>query len=188
EIFLLYLINNIVDVAEVFKNDPFKKKKTISILCERFCLVSETKKLQEILHIIKNTHIRIYAIYLNKKADSFGTKCDWIYVDANIHGLQEKIKNRVFDISINILSTSIVWPYNVLLAVSSLFCYDDITLVFDNKTICNMCQMNMHIAKPDVNNINRLVAKAILSMTILLRLDRELHNSLNELQASLISL
>ncbi|ETO03515.1 hypothetical protein RFI_33890, partial [Reticulomyxa filosa] len=86
----------------------------------------------------------------------------------------------------NILSTSIVEPYNALLAMYSLSYSSNITLAFDNEAIYNICQRNLHIAKPDVNNINRLIAKVISSVTAPFRFDGELHTNLNELQASLI--
>ncbi|ETN97511.1 hypothetical protein RFI_40018, partial [Reticulomyxa filosa] len=68
----------------------------------------------------------------------------------------------------------------------SLWCFNNITLVFDNEAIYNICQRNLHIAKPDVNNINRLIAKVISSVTAPFRFDGEFHTNLNELQASLI--
>ncbi|ETO27394.1 tubulin alpha-4 chain [Reticulomyxa filosa] len=84
------------------------------------------------------------------------------------------------------ISSSVVEPYNALFAVGSLLDFTDIVLVFDNESMYNICQRNLHIAKPDVSNVNRLIAKVMSSMTVSLRFGGELNASLDELQMNLI--
>jgi len=71
-------------------------------------------------------------------------------------------------------STCVVEPYNALLATHWLIDHMDVSLVLDNEAIYGICQKQLHIAKPDVNNLNRLIAKVISSMTASLRFSGEL--------------
>ncbi|ETO07863.1 hypothetical protein RFI_29526 [Reticulomyxa filosa] len=84
-------------------------------------------------------------------------------------------------------STSILEPYNALLGMQCLVNSTDIVLAFDNESIYNICQRNLHIAKPDISNVNRLIAKVISSTTASLRFSGESSADLNELQMSLVA-
>ncbi|ETO01115.1 alpha-tubulin II, partial [Reticulomyxa filosa] len=61
----------------------------------------------------------------------------------------------------------------------------DIALAFDNESLYNICQRNLHIAKPDMSNVNRLIAKVISSMTASIRFSGELNADLDELRVNL---
>ncbi|ETO01950.1 Alpha-tubulin [Reticulomyxa filosa] len=84
-------------------------------------------------------------------------------------------------------SISILEPYNALFGMQWLVNFTDIVLVFDNESIYNICQRNLHIAKPDISNVNRLIAKVISSTTASLRFSGESSADLNELQMSLVA-
>ncbi|ETO01869.1 hypothetical protein RFI_35571, partial [Reticulomyxa filosa] len=83
------------------------------------------------------------------------------------------------------LSTLIVEPYNAMLAMHWLVDHVDIALAFDNESLYNICQRNLHIAKPDMSNVNRLIAKVISSMTASIRFSGELNANLDELRMNL---
>ncbi|ETO29267.1 hypothetical protein RFI_07856 [Reticulomyxa filosa] len=84
------------------------------------------------------------------------------------------------------LSTSVIEPYNAMLAMRWLLGYTEVILAFDNESIYNICQSNLHIAKPDISNVNRLITKVISSMTASMRFSGELNTNLNELQTNLV--
>ncbi|ETO07642.1 hypothetical protein RFI_29750, partial [Reticulomyxa filosa] len=83
------------------------------------------------------------------------------------------------------LSTCVVEPYNALLATDYLVEHTDISLVLDNEAIYGICQNKLHIAKPDVCNLNRLISKVVSSMTSSLRFQGELNADLGEFQINL---
>ncbi|ETO23785.1 tubulin alpha chain, partial [Reticulomyxa filosa] len=84
------------------------------------------------------------------------------------------------------LSTCVVEPYNALLATQWLLDHTDISLLLDNEAIYGICQKQLRIAKPDLNNLNKLISKVISSMTASLRFRGELNVDLSGLQTNLI--
>ncbi|ETO21824.1 tubulin alpha-3 chain [Reticulomyxa filosa] len=84
------------------------------------------------------------------------------------------------------LSACVVERYNSLLATHWLLDHTEVSLLLDNKAIYGICQKQLRIAKPDVNNLNRLISKVISSMTASLRFSGELNVDLNEFQTNLV--
>jgi tubulin alpha len=84
------------------------------------------------------------------------------------------------------LSTCVVEPYNALLATHWLLDHTEVSLLLDNEAIYGVCQKQLRIQKPDVGNLNRLIAKVISSMTASLRFTGELNVDLNEFQTNLV--
>lgn len=56
------------------------------------------------------------------------------------------------------LSTSVVEPYNAVLASKALLEHADISVMFDNEAIYDICRKNLDIERPSYNNLNRLIA------------------------------
>merc|ERR1712217_878832 len=75
------------------------------------------------------------------------------------------------------ISTCVVEPYNALLTTH---------WVLDNEAIYEICQKNLDIKRPSYDNLNRLIAKAVSSMTASLRFEGELNVDLNEFQTNLV--
>merc|ERR1712045_1107053 len=63
------------------------------------------------------------------------------------------------------ISTSIVEPYNGLLSTHWLLDHTEVSLVLDNEAIYDICQKGLDIKKPGYENLNRLIAKVVSSMT-----------------------
>ncbi|ETO29394.1 tubulin alpha-3 chain [Reticulomyxa filosa] len=84
------------------------------------------------------------------------------------------------------LSTSVVEPYNALLATHWLLDHTDVSLLLDNEAIYGICQKHLHIRRPSYENLNRLISKVISSMTASLRFAGELNVDLNEFQTNLV--
>ncbi|ETO12898.1 Alpha-tubulin [Reticulomyxa filosa] len=59
------------------------------------------------------------------------------------------------------LSTCVIEPYNALLTTHCLLDNIEMSLVFENEAIYNICKNKLLIAKPDVNHLNSLIAKVI---------------------------
>ncbi|ETO14905.1 tubulin alpha-3 chain [Reticulomyxa filosa] len=83
------------------------------------------------------------------------------------------------------LSTCVLEPYNTLLATHLLLNYTEVSLLLDNNAIYGICQKQFRIAKPDLDNLNKLISKVISAMTSSLRFSGELNVDLNEFQTNL---
>merc|ERR1712176_428695 len=75
------------------------------------------------------------------------------------------------------ISTCVVEPYNALLTTHWLL---------DNEAIYEICQKNLDIKRPSYDTLNRLISKAVSSMTASLRFEGELNVDLNEFQTNLV--
>jgi len=84
------------------------------------------------------------------------------------------------------ISTCIVEPYNALLATHWLIDYAEISTVLDNEAIYALCQKQLDIPRPSYETLNRLIAKAVSSMTASLRFEGELNMDLQEFQTNLV--
>merc|ERR1712217_436888 len=84
------------------------------------------------------------------------------------------------------ISTCIVEPYNGLLSTHWLLDHTEVSLVLDNEAIYHICQKKLDIKKPNYENLNRIIAKVISSMTAALRFDGELNVDMNEFQTNLV--
>merc|ERR1712093_924276 len=84
------------------------------------------------------------------------------------------------------ISPCIVEAYNGLLSTYLLLDYTEVSLVLDNEAIYEICQRDLKLRRPTYANINRILAKAVSSMTASLRFDGELNVDLNEFQTNLV--
>eukprot|EP01083_Nonionella_stella_P253426 872015_1 len=84
----------------------------------------------------------------------------------------------------NHLSDCVVEPYNALLATHWLLDHTEISFLFDNRKVYNLCQSKLDINAPTYNDMNTLIAKVISSETRSLRFEGELNVDLNEYQTS----
>merc|ERR1712072_1165127 len=84
------------------------------------------------------------------------------------------------------ISTCVVEPYNSLLTTHWLLDHTEISIVLDNEAIYEICQKNLDIKRPSYDTLNRMIAKAVSSMTASLRFAGELNVDLNEFQTNLV--
>merc|ERR1712133_61039 len=84
------------------------------------------------------------------------------------------------------ISTCVVEPYNALLTTHWLLDHTEISMVLDNEAIYEICQKNLDIKRPSYDTLNRMIAKAVSSMTASLRFEGELNVDLNEFQTNLV--
>merc|ERR1712072_1445669 len=84
------------------------------------------------------------------------------------------------------ISPCIVEAYNGLLSTHLLLDYTEVSLVLDNEAGYEICQRDLKVRRPTYANINRLLAKAVSSMTASLRFDGELNVDLCEFQTNLV--
>jgi len=84
------------------------------------------------------------------------------------------------------ISTCVVEPYNALLTTHWLLDHTEISIVLDNEAIYEICQKNLDIKRPSYDTLNRMIAKAVSSMTASLRFAGELNVDLNEFQTNLV--
>merc|ERR1712154_975 len=62
-------------------------------------------------------------------------------------------------------STCVVEPYNALLTTHWLLDHTEISVVLDNEAIYEICNKHLDIKRPSSDTVNRLIAKAVSSMT-----------------------
>ncbi|CAH8575103.1 unnamed protein product [Heterobilharzia americana] len=84
------------------------------------------------------------------------------------------------------LASSVVEPYNSVLATHA--CIEDSEVVFlmDNEAVWDICRRNLTIRRPSFTNINRILAQVISSLTAALRFSGSLNGDLSEFQTNLV--
>ena len=83
-------------------------------------------------------------------------------------------------------STNVVAPYNALLSSHWMLDHTELTAVLDNEAGYELCQRRLEIKAPTYDDVNRLFAKPISSITCGLRFEGELNVDLNEFQTGLV--
>jgi len=84
------------------------------------------------------------------------------------------------------LSTCIVEPYNSMLTTHWLLDHTEVSIVLDNEAIYGICKKGLDLPKPSYEDLNKIIAKVISSMTASLRFDGELNVDLGEFQTNLV--
>lgn len=82
--------------------------------------------------------------------------------------------------------TSMLEPYNALLSTHWLLDHTDVSLVFDNAALSDICKRKLEIDSPNYEDLNRIVAKVQSGMTQPLRFSGELNVDMNEFQTNLV--
>jgi len=84
------------------------------------------------------------------------------------------------------VSTSVVEPYNSILTTHTTLEHADCTFMVDNEAIYDICKKNLGIERPSYQNLNRLIAQVVSSITASLRFGGSLNVDLNEFQTNLV--
>lgn len=84
------------------------------------------------------------------------------------------------------ISTAVVEPYNAVLTTHSTIEYSDVTFLFDNEALYDICLSNLKISLPAYRNLNRLLAQVVASTTASLRFQGSMNVDLNEFQTNLV--
>jgi tubulin alpha len=84
------------------------------------------------------------------------------------------------------ISTAIVEPYNAMLSTHWLLDHTEVSVILDNEAIYSICQKQLDVPRPSYDELNKIVAKVISSMTASLRFDGELNVDLGEFQTNLV--
>ncbi len=100
------------------------------------------------------------------------------------YGKKSKISFTVW--SCPQVATAVVEPYNTVLCVHSLLEHTDVTIMYDNEALYDICRRSLDIERPTYTNLNRLLAQIISSLTASLRFDGALNVDLTEFQTNLV--
>jgi len=98
----------------------------------------------------------------------------------------EKVKTRVHCVSFASSLNRCLEPYNSVLSTHALLEHTDVAVILDNEAIYDICKKNLDIERPSYNNLNRLVAQVISSLTASLRFDGALNVDITEFQTNLV--
>ncbi|KAJ1293395.1 hypothetical protein BS78_01G064700 [Paspalum vaginatum] len=85
-----------------------------------------------------------------------------------------------------LVSTSVVEPYNSVLATRTLLQHTDVSILLDNDAIYDICRRSLDIERPNYSSLNRLVSQVISSLTASLRFDGALNVDVSEFQTNLV--
>ena len=77
------------------------------------------------------------------------------------------------------VSTAVVEPYNSVLTTHTTLDHTDCSFMVDNEAIYDICQKKLNVPYPCYNNLNRLIAQIVSSITASLRFKGELNVDLN---------
>merc|ERR1719352_1159784 len=83
-------------------------------------------------------------------------------------------------------TTALVEPYNSVLMTHNLLEYTNVTFMFDNEALYDICKRNLDLDRPSYLNLNRLMVQAISTLTASLRFEGDLNVDLNEFQTNLV--
>jgi tubulin alpha len=84
------------------------------------------------------------------------------------------------------ISTSVVEPYNAVLASQYLIDHSDISVILDNQSLYSISSNKLNIERPGYPNINSLIAQTISSLTVSLRFEGMLNTDISEFQTNLV--
>jgi len=84
------------------------------------------------------------------------------------------------------VSTAVVEPYNSVLSTHALLEHTDVAVMLDNEAIYDICKRNLDIERPSYQNLNRLIAQVISSLTASLRFAGALNVDVTEFQTNLV--
>merc|ERR1712168_1507332 len=84
------------------------------------------------------------------------------------------------------ISTCIVEPYNAMLSTHWLLDHTEVSLVLDNEAIYGICQKQLEVDRPSYQDLNKIIAKVVSSMSAALRFDGEANVDLGEFQTNLV--
>ncbi|CAG9324073.1 unnamed protein product [Blepharisma stoltei] len=84
------------------------------------------------------------------------------------------------------ISVSSVEPYNAVLSTHSIISEIEATVVLDNEAIYDICAKQLNIEQITYNNLNRIIAQVISSLTASLRFDSSLNVDVTEFQTNLV--
>eukprot|EP01084_Bolivina_argentea_P219580 372397_1 len=84
----------------------------------------------------------------------------------------------------NMYSTAQTEAYNALLSVHWLLDHTEVSQIFDNRKLYDICNRKLHVAVPTYHDLNCIISKVISSSTASLRFEGELNVDLNELQCN----
>merc|ERR1711970_1441503 len=84
------------------------------------------------------------------------------------------------------VATAVVEPYNSILTTHTTLEHADCTFMVDNEAIYDICRRNLGVTRPSYQNLNRLIAQVVSSITASLRFDGALNVDLNEFQTNLV--
>jgi len=84
------------------------------------------------------------------------------------------------------ISGSIVEPYNTTLAYANLLDSTDLIFNLDNQAMYQSCVKSLQLERPSYQNLNRLIAQLVSSLTASLRFETSLNVDIHDLPTSLV--
>uniref|UniRef100_R4FLP9 Tubulin alpha chain n=1 Tax=Rhodnius prolixus TaxID=13249 RepID=R4FLP9_RHOPR len=84
------------------------------------------------------------------------------------------------------MSTSIVEPYNTVLATHATMDITNCVILVDNEAMNNLAQKQLNLEKAKYSNLNRLLSQAISATTSSIRFDSHLHSDFMDFHTNLV--
>ncbi|KAH8919955.1 alpha1 tubulin [Atractiella rhizophila] len=83
-------------------------------------------------------------------------------------------------------SNSVVEPYNAVLTTHTTMEHVDVSFLIDNEAVYDLCRARLNAKLPGMQNVNRLIAQAVSSVTSSIRFEGALNVDLSEFQTNLV--
>jgi tubulin alpha len=136
-------------------------------------------------HVPANKFIFIFMVYNAVGGGTGSGLCCLMLERLSVdYGKKSKISFTVW--ACPQVATAVVEPYNTVLCVHSLLEHTDVTIMYDNEALYDICRRNLDIERPTYTNLNRLLAQIISSLTASLRFDGALNVDITEFQTNLV--
>jgi tubulin alpha len=84
------------------------------------------------------------------------------------------------------VSSAIVEPYNSVLTTHTSMEHTDVDFMLDNEALYDICHRNLGVDQPSSNNLNRLIAQVVSSVSASMRFPGGLNVDLAEFQTNLV--
>jgi len=104
----------------------------------------------------------------------------------NYYDSQKKLKVTYSMFPSPRASNLVVEPYNVILGTTSLLESTNLSIVFDNEALYNVCSSQLDNESPNYADINKLVSQALSTSCSPLRFNSSLNSNLGEIVTNLV--
>uniref|UniRef100_A0A183ANG6 Tubulin alpha chain n=1 Tax=Echinostoma caproni TaxID=27848 RepID=A0A183ANG6_9TREM len=84
------------------------------------------------------------------------------------------------------LSTGIVEPYNSVLTFNSSMEQSELSILLDNESLYDLCDIKLNLTRPTYTDINRITSVLLSSLTAPLRFESSLNSDLTQLETNLV--
>ncbi|KAA3678561.1 tubulin alpha [Paragonimus westermani] len=142
--------------------------------------------LEQIRLVVEQCHMLQGFIIFHSLGGGTGSGLSTLVLSDMLNDYNKKTKLELVVYPAPKLASSVVEPYNSVLATHACTGLSEVTFLMDNEAVWDICRRNLNIRRPSFTNTNRILAQIISSLTASLRYHGSLNGDLTEFQTNLI--